>query len=335
VRALFSALLLAACGREVQLSIAPDTTCNGRDLSCLSFVQLAQLGAGGATARCSAVAQAARSFDQLDLRGAVSVSRRDSADAVQVLGFGPSPAGPCTGPLLFAAGGPLPSSGATVLRAACHIDCSQNGPGSSGAARTFLTDPIDGTALVEVGELYQAKALVPLANPEVRFAPFSKQSALDVNAAFSSGPLLLVPPSQGPWCPAVRLRRDGVPPVVSCIDQGASATAFTIGREDIASVRARLKIDTGFILGRVIDDALGVPLAGAQLTPMPGIQVVYFAAGGLSGNPDPVTDDSGLFAVLYSDVLHLRATAPAFAARTIVAGTQADGIGLVEIALRR
>jgi hypothetical protein len=296
-------------------------------------VQLVQLGAAGTSARCSAVPQAARSFDQLGLKGAVSVSRNDSTDSVQVLGFGPSPAGPCTGPLLFAAGDRLPGSGATVLRAACHIDCSQGGPGAGGAVRTFLTDPLDGTALVEVGELYQAGALVPLAVQEVRFAPFTKEVPLDASAAFTSGPLLLVPPSLGPWCPAVRLRRDGVPPVLSCIDQGPSATAFTLGREDVAALSARLTAGAGFVLGRVIDAQSGNPLAGAQVSPLPAVPVAYFAGAALNSDPNAATDNSGLFAAVTVDVLHLRATAPGYAARTLVAGAQVDSIGVVEIAL--
>jgi hypothetical protein len=324
---------LAACGHEVQLSIAADPSCAGRDLVCLSYVQLVQIGGDGVSSRCAKVPRAARSFDKLDLKGAVTVSRRGSAESVQVLGFGPSPAGPCTGPLLFAAGGPLPSSGGGVLQAACHVDCSQGGSGASGAVSAFLADPLDGTLLVEAGELFQAQELVPLARQEVRFAAFSRQAPLDASAAFATGPLLLVPPSQGAWCSAMRVRRDGVPPILTCIDQGTSATAFALGREDVTALRARLMVQTGFVVGRVRDDA-NTPLAGAQIWPLSGGQVVYFAGAGANGDPNAATDDTGMFAVLAADVLHLRATAPGYAAHTVVAGAQADGIGLVEIALR-
>jgi len=324
---------LAACGRDVELSLAADPSCAGRDLACLSFVQLVQSGADGVASRCAEVPRAARSFDNLDLNGAVTVSRRGSADSVQVLGFGPSPAGPCTGPLLFAAGGPLPNSGGAVLHAACHVDCSQGVPGVGGAVHSFLADSLDGTLLIDAGELFQAQALVPLAEQEVRFAAFSTQAPLDPSATFATGPLLLVPPSQGAWCPAVRVSRDGVPKVLTCIEQGASATAFALGREDVTVLRARLTAQTGFLVGRVLD-AQSNPLAGAQVSPLSGEQVVYFAGAGLDGKPGAATDDTGMFAVLTADVLHLRATAPGYAARTVVAGAQADGIGLVEIALR-
>ncbi len=331
---------LAACAGDVQISFAPDASCAGRALGCLSYVQLVQVERDGtASAHCASVPPAPRSFDQLGLKGVVSMSQHGSASSVQVLAFGPSPAGPCTGPLLFAAGA---SSGTTVLPAACHIDCSQTGPGASGAGATFLNDPLDGAPQVDSGELFQAQALVPTANPEVRFTPFTQQALLDPSAAFAfSGPLLLVPPSAGPWCLAVRVRRDGVPPALTCIDQGAPATALTVGREDIASLNTRLSANGGFIVGRVLDADTGLPLAGAQVSPLTGGQAVaYFAGTGLSSDPNPVTDGSGLFAVLTADVLHLRATAPGYAARTSVAGAQQGSngqpgpIGLVQIALR-
>lgn len=337
---------LAACAREVEISLAPDASCAGRALGCLSYVQLVQVEPDGtASSHCASVTPAPRrAFDQLGLKGAVSMSQHGSASSLQVLGFGPSPAGPCTGPLLFAAGA---SSGTTVLPAACHIDCSQSGPGASGAVATFLNDPIDGAPQVDSGELFQAQALVPTANPEVRFTPFTQQALLDPSAAFAfSGPFLLVPPSTGAWCLAVRVRRDGVPPSLTCIDQGLAATAFTVGREDVASLNTRLSasagfvVGQGFIVGRVLDADIGVPIAGAQVSPLTGGQAVaYFAGTGLSSDPNPVTDSSGLFAVLTADVLHLRATAPGYTARTSVAGAQQasngqpGSIGLVQIAL--
>jgi len=323
---------LAACARDVQISLQPDASCAGRALGCLSYVELVQVDAdGNASTRSASVPLATRSFDQLGLKGAVSMTQKDSTTSVQVLGFGPSPAGPCTGPLLFAAGA---SSGASVLPVSCHIDCSQSGPGASGSVVPFLNDPIDGAPQIDSGELFQAQALVPAANAEVRFTPFTQEALLDASAAFAfSGPFLLVPPSTGPWCLAVRVRRDGVPAVHTCIEQGASATALTVGREDVASLSARLSQNAGFIVGRVLDADTAAPLAGAQVSSLTGEAIAYFAGTGLSSDPNPVTDASGLFAVLTADVLHLRAAVPNYTPNTSVAGAQPDSIGLVQIAL--